>query len=121
MNYKTLSFTTCDRYQTWGAEVIVNGEIIPYPRLSREEVLINFDDINKELVESSEKTAQFLYETLSEYLDNVSVVVEIINYFSFWSVYIDDKPICEDVTRTGVMNRVFNIVIFEIRKGENKC
>jgi len=72
--------------------------------------------MNYKLIISSKKTAQFLYETLSEYLDNVSVVVEIINYFSFWSVYVDGNPICEDVSKTGVLNRVFNVVIFESSK-----
>jgi len=70
--------------------------------------------MNYKLIISSKKTAQFLYKSLSEYLDNVSIKVEIINYFSFWSVYIDDKPICEDVSKTGVMNRVFDRIMFEI-------
>ena len=116
MKIKTLSFTTCDRYQAWEAEVIINGKTIPCLRLSHGEVLTTFKYTDKEFIESSEKTAQFLYETLSEYLNNVSVKVEIINDCPFWSVYVDDNPICEDVSKTGVMNRVFNIVIFESSK-----
>ena len=71
------------------------------------------------LIINSKKTAQFLYETLSEYLDNVIVVVKIASNYSFWSVYIDGKPICEDASKTGVTNRAFNIVVFESSKEKN--
>jgi len=114
MNYKSLSFAVCDRYQTWGAEAIIAGTIVPYPKLSREEILINFDNVSKELAESSERIAQFLYKTLSEHIDNVSVKVkfEFINNYSFWSVYIDGKLKIHTCKKT-VLVKYINVLIKE--------
>ena len=119
MDYNKLSFAVCDKYKIWCAETMVGNIIKLHSKLSLEEVVTNFDKIDKELIESSEKTAKFLYKTLSDYLDNVFVKVDFIATRPFWSVYLDGKTICQGVSRVGVINRAFDIIIKETNKEQN--
>jgi len=73
--------------------------------------------MNCKLIISSKKTAQFLYKSLSEYLDNVSIVVEITKHSSFWSVFSGSKLLYECNSETASKMWAHDIIMREVNKG----
>jgi len=118
MELSSLRVIACDKYKIWEAEHVVDGIRMLCRHLSSEdlELILNQDPERKELAQNVEKTAQFIHKTLSDCLDNVAVVAEVAKNSSFWSVYIDGRTICENVSTIGILNRVFNITVSESSK-----